>query len=63
MHPSRDTTQKDYLNLSWPNDSTMLLEGIYQKDTLKVTLQHYDRNKFLLVNRGFNWINEYPYNR
>jgi hypothetical protein len=22
-----------------------------------------DRNKFLLVNRGFNWIQEYPFNR
>jgi hypothetical protein len=22
-----------------------------------------DRNKFTLVNRGFHWINEYPFQR
>ena len=22
-----------------------------------------DRNQFLLVNRGFHWIQEYPFNR
>jgi len=28
-----------------------------------VQLQLWDRNKLLLVNRGFHWIQEYPFNR
>ena len=28
-----------------------------------IQLRLRDRNKFLLVNRGFHWIQEYPYNR
>jgi hypothetical protein len=26
-------------------------------------LQLFDRGKFLLINRGFHWIAEYPVNR
>lgn len=56
----------DYLNL--PNER-LQLKGILSSgsktylDTIEVTLQKKDLNDFLLINRGFNWINEYPYNR
>jgi hypothetical protein len=30
---------------------------------IHIELQLLDRNKFLLVSRGFHWIQESPYNR
>lgn len=51
-----------------PNDQ-LKLEGIIisgndtYSDTINVLLQKEDLNQFLLVKRGFNWINEYPFNR
>ena len=51
-----------------PNDQ-LRLEGILSSgngtfaDTVNILLQKEDLNQFLLVNRGFNWVNEYPFNR
>lgn len=39
------------------------LEGIKNADTLQIMLLKKELNDFLLLNRGFNWINEYPLNR
>jgi hypothetical protein len=30
---------------------------------VRIELQLTDRNKFLLVGRGFHWIQEFPFNR
>jgi uncharacterized membrane protein YphA (DoxX/SURF4 family) len=46
-----------------PDPEHMNLEGVYGKDTLKVELKRVDESQFLLVNRGFHWINETPFNR
>jgi hypothetical protein len=42
-----------------PDDNHVLLTG----DALKITLRRIDASKFLLVDRGFHWINERPFNR
>jgi uncharacterized membrane protein YphA (DoxX/SURF4 family) len=39
------------------------LEGTLAGDHVSMLLVKVDRSKFLLVNRGFHWINEVPYNR
>ncbi|MEL7160154.1 MAG: hypothetical protein AAFN92_05300, partial [Bacteroidota bacterium] len=39
------------------------LEGIMGTDTLRMELEHYDLSRFGLLNRGFHWVNEVPYNR
>jgi len=44
-------------------DSTMTIEGIYKNDTLKVDFTRRGAEDFILMGRGFNWINERPYNR
>jgi hypothetical protein len=44
-------------------DSILTLEGTYLNDTLRIEAKQYDLKKFLLINRDFHWINEYPYNR
>ena len=36
---------------------------ILKSDTIVGTAKQVDKTKFQLVNRGFNWINERPYNR
>jgi len=38
------------------------LSGVLQKDTLEIHLKHYPLENFLLLNRGFRWVNERPYN-
>lgn len=45
------------------DSSELVLNGVWNKDTLYMKFRKYDINKFRLVSRGFNWINEYPYNR
>ncbi|MEM6770582.1 MAG: hypothetical protein AAF597_08375 [Bacteroidota bacterium] len=41
----------------------LLLDGLFGTDTLQVKLKPYDLDKFSLLSRGFNWVNEVPYNR
>jgi hypothetical protein len=41
----------------------LTLDGKMDGHMIHMQLQLVDRNKFLLVNRGFHWIQEYPYNR
>jgi hypothetical protein len=48
------------------DDSDFFLKGtLNQKDTLLISLKRTQdfRTKFLLTNRGFHWVNEYPFNR
>lgn len=43
--------------------NVLFLDGRLEKDTLQIMLLKKDLNDFLLLNRGFNWINEFPLNR
>lgn len=44
-------------------DNTLDFNFIVKNDTIIGTTKKLGKDKFLLVNRGFNWISEYPYNR
>lgn len=44
-------------------DSILTLQGTHKGDTLHIEAKQYDLKKLRLINRGFHWINEYPYNR
>ena len=46
-----------------PNPKFLQLDGIIESDTLHVIFSRKDHKKFNLNSRGFNWINERPYNR
>ncbi len=50
----------DYTN---PNSEFLELDGIMESDTLHIIFSRKDHEKFNLNSRGFNWINERPYNR
>jgi uncharacterized membrane protein YphA (DoxX/SURF4 family) len=46
-----------------PTPDQLILDGAMDGHQFHIELKLYDRNKFLLVNRGFHWIQEYPFNR
>jgi hypothetical protein len=46
-----------------PASDRLVLDGDMDGHKVQMQLQLFDRKKFLLVNRGFHWIQEYPFNR
>jgi uncharacterized membrane protein YphA (DoxX/SURF4 family) len=50
-------------DLSRPDADHLQIDGTYDNATVSVRLKKIDVNQFLLMNRGFRWINEFPYNR
>ena len=44
-------------------DSLFYATGTYGRDSISIIMKKKDLNDFLLINRGFHWINEYPFNR
>lgn len=46
-------------------DSLFSLQGTVRNDSVFINLKRTVdyKKRFLLTNRGFNWINEYPFNR
>lgn len=49
----------DYLYI----DGSLFLDGVLYNDTLSIELSNYPLENFGLLGRGFNWVNEVPYNR
>lgn len=47
--------QKDSLHLK--------IKGLLDQDSLKIHLKAIDLKDFTLINRGFHWVNETPYNK
>ena len=58
-----DSTEVAKLNYIKTDSTHYTFEGIYKNDTIKLNTLRTDENDYLLMNRGFHWINEYPYNR
>ena len=46
-----------------PAPDRLILDGEMGGHKVHMQMQLVDRNKFLLVSRGFHWIQEYPFNR
>ena len=45
------------------NDSTLNLKGVLSNNKIDITFHKVNLKSFRLINRGFHWVNEYPYNR
>ena len=58
-----DKNKKNFFTYSRPDPEHVVLKGTLLADPLIVRLRRIDPSKFLLVNRGFHWINERPFNR
>jgi len=46
-----------------PAPDQLVLNGSMDGHQVQMKLKLQDRDKFMLVNRGFHWINEYPFQR
>lgn len=62
MYLWSDTSRKSSFNYTF-KDNKLKMEGIWNNNIVSITADKYDLNRFMLVNRGFHWINEYPLNK
>lgn len=62
MKVDSDKYEYKFNYISFSRDS-ILLFGTVREDSVAVTLISSDTSSLRLINRGFHWINEYPYNR
>ena len=46
-----------------PSADVLVLNGSLEGRKMEMQARLYDRNNFLLVTRGFHWVQEYPFNR
>ena len=46
-----------------PQSELLEMEGKLDGKTIRAKLHKTDPRSFLLISRGFHWINEYPFNR
>ncbi|GAB3997969.1 hypothetical protein GCM10028807_44380 [Spirosoma daeguense] len=58
-----DTAHKYQLMYSQPDTNSLVFRGRINQDSVYARLRKQPTGNFLLVNRGFHWINEYPFNR
>jgi hypothetical protein len=64
VYPVWDTVGKTYFTYTKDHDYLILNSKSNDSgNTVYVRLKRYDEKNFRLMNRGFHWINEYPYNR
>ena len=53
-----------YGNFTFNSDSTrMIMDGTLINDKLKIVAHKKSAGGYLLVSRGFHWVNEYPFNQ
>jgi len=62
IYPSSDTTHKYKLSIRG-DSSTLQIAGMLMNDSVQINFNKQDVSRFRLMNRGFHWVNEYPYNR
>jgi hypothetical protein len=61
--PNAATGHKLLFACARPDAEHLVLDGTLDGAAVTVRLRHLDESTFLLVNRGFHWVNEYPFNR
>ena len=59
----QDTVNRYIMSYQLTGDSLLRIDGVLEGDTLGIDLKRYPLENFGLLNRGFNWVNEVPYNR
>lgn len=60
---SDDKNWKATFSFERPVQDQLVLDGAMDGHKVHMQLKLFDRNKFTLINRGFHWINEYPFGR
>ncbi|MEM7087076.1 MAG: DoxX family protein [Bacteroidota bacterium] len=60
----RDDSSKNFHDFQFTsNDSLFYLNGCKGLDSMRVKFKIKKREDFLLLNRGFHWVNDFPFNR
>ncbi len=71
-HPSTIDSAAGKIKLTKPEavlsykregDDRLIIDGIIDSRTLHLECRLLDRSKFNLINRGFHWVQDYPFNR
>ncbi len=61
---SQDKELAQYiLNYSIVGKDRLIVSGLKGRDSISVSFKRKDLKEFKLINRGFHWVSEYPYNR
>jgi hypothetical protein len=58
-----DPAWKAKFNYEWSGPDKLSLNGSMDGRSMKMDLQLVDHRKFMLIARGFHWIQEYPFYR
>lgn len=59
----RPNPQSFELTYAKQSDQTIVVEGPFATGTVRAVLKPVSDDSFLLLNRGFHWVSEYPFNR
>lgn len=60
---NRDTVNKSTLYYTREQPDRLILTGKLNGDSVYMRFKRFDEKSFLLMNRGFRWVNEFPFNR
>lgn len=63
IHKKDPKSEDNLFNYDDSKHGILQLNGVLDSDTLNIVFRKIDHQKFNLNARGFNWINERPYNR
>jgi len=63
LTPFPDTANKAVLAYAFPDAQHLVLRGRIGADSVEMTLRRRAESSYLLVSRGFHWVNEVPYFR
>jgi hypothetical protein len=58
-----DPSWKSQFTFQQPDPDHLTIDGTLDGRRIRMNLQRFDHAKMLLLTRGFNWIQEYPFNR
>lgn len=64
LYAYNDAGKKSYtLSYNRLKPDVLIIKGRLFSDSVQITMHKYDDSKFLLMRRGFHWVNEQPFNR
>lgn len=63
LHKRDDPKWAADFAIDQPQPDSLVLQGQIDGRRIDAKMHRQDESKFLLLNRGFHWINEYPFNR
>jgi len=63
MFSLADTARKSLLHYTQPAKDELVFRGRLRDDSIHIHMKKFNHNDFLLIKRGYHWINERPFSR